>query len=49
MELLAAWVRCDPILEGFEWTHDLSDCIALYADDVLFFITNINKTGPRLL
>lgn len=49
MEPLAAWVRWDPILEGFEWSRDLPDHIALYADDVLFFLTNINRSGPRLL
>lgn len=37
MEPLAAWVRMDALIVGFEWTHGLSDRIALYSDDVLFF------------
>lgn len=49
MEPLAAWVRMDALIVGFEWTHGLSDRIALYSDDVLFFFTQINRSGPRLL
>lgn len=49
MEPLASWVRRDPLVGGFKWIQELSDRIALYADGVLFFFTNINRTGPRLL
>lgn len=49
MEPLAAWVRMDAQVAGLEWAEGLSDRIALYADDVLFFLTDIDKTGPRLL
>lgn len=49
MEPLAAWVRIDAQVRGFEWSAGVTDRIALYADDVLFFLTDLDCTGPRLL
>lgn len=49
MDPLAAWVRMDAQLQGCEWSLAVSDQIALYADDVLFFITDPHRSGPRLL
>lgn len=49
IEPLAAWVRSDPVLRGFDWSQSCSDRIALYADDVLFFMTNPWNSGPRIL
>lgn len=52
MEPLAAWVRMDAQVAGLEWAEGNSDRIALYADNVLFFLTDIDRTGrtgPRLM
>lgn len=49
MEPLAAWVRVDAQVWGFEWAQGLSDRIALYADEVLFFLTEVDRTGLRQL
>lgn len=49
IEPLAAWVGRDPVLRGFDWSRSRFDRIALYADDVLFFMTDPWLSGPRIL
>lgn len=49
IEPLATWVRKDALIRGFEWTPEIADRLALYADEILFFLTDPHSSGPRIL
>lgn len=49
IEPLAAWVRADAMFRGLVWSPELTDKIALYADDALFYMSDPSVTGPRVL
>ncbi|KAJ1195074.1 hypothetical protein NDU88_004357 [Pleurodeles waltl] len=49
IEPLAILLREDPLIEGWSWPACPEDRIALYADDVLLYISNPAKSGPRVL
>ncbi|KAJ1155329.1 hypothetical protein NDU88_008059 [Pleurodeles waltl] len=49
IEPLAILLRNDPLIEGWPWPNCPEDRVALYADDVLLYISNPARSGPRVL
>ncbi|KAJ1164604.1 hypothetical protein NDU88_005039 [Pleurodeles waltl] len=49
IEPLAILLRGDPLIEGWSWPACAEDRVALYADDVLLYLSNPAKSGPRVL
>ena len=49
IEALAVWLKMDAQVRGFEWEEGVSDRVALYADDVLIFLSDPESLGPGAL